>query len=82
MLSMAFLSYLPSMTSAPYAILLFMQMHSMAFLSYLLSMISAPYEFTVEQASSVEACCLEALQWRLGPYFLIGDEEEGDDADR
>jgi hypothetical protein len=55
-----------------------LQVHSMDFLSQLLSTISAPFVFDQQQAASVEACCLEALDWRLGPYFLTEpDEDQG-----
>jgi hypothetical protein len=41
----------------------------MDFLAGLLSLIAEPFVFDHRQAASVEACCLEALDWRLGPFF-------------
>eukprot|EP00879_Flechtneria_rotunda_P001555 GHRR01001714.1.p1 GENE.GHRR01001714.1~~GHRR01001714.1.p1 ORF type:complete len:571 (+),score=179.62 GHRR01001714.1:372-2084(+) len=56
-------------------------MHALGLLRYMLTQLSHTGQVvSLQQAADVEARCLDALDWRLGPYFfeddLLGNDEE------
>jgi hypothetical protein len=56
------------------------QVHALGLLRFMLTNLSHNGAVvTMQQAANVEARCLEALEWRLGPFFsedeLCGDDE-------
>eukprot|EP00878_Enallax_costatus_P009746 GHUV01010178.1.p4 GENE.GHUV01010178.1~~GHUV01010178.1.p4 ORF type:complete len:120 (+),score=31.43 GHUV01010178.1:268-627(+) len=55
------------------------QSHALGLLSFMLTNLSHNGAVvSLQQAADVEARCLDALGWRLGPYF-IEDDLTGDD---
>lgn len=55
------------------------QVHALGLLRFMLTHLSHDGQVvSLARAAEVEACCLGALGWRLGPYFLE-DELAGDD---
>lgn len=55
------------------------QIHALGLLRFMLTNLSHNSAVvTLQQASDVEARCLDALEWRLGPFY-IEDELTGDD---
>jgi hypothetical protein len=54
-----------------------MQVHALGLLHFILTNLSHNgMVVTLQQAIDVEARCLEALDWRLGPFF-VDDELAG-----